>query len=171
MPHGECPQHQVAARDPFECSKIRVASLRRSLETGQGLFKPFPGVALPVMPAVPDEIVGLRHIQPIAQFGVIADPSPEFPQRFLHLSDGHGYRVTRDGNSMPRLTDHLRVVHTTTAALNQYPQRMQRLRSQLKFNPIPKQARSFGIKAERSERNLADRGPHGYSLPLNLTLF
>jgi hypothetical protein len=56
--------------------------------------------------------------------------------------------MPRHGNTVPCFTDHLGVVHAAAAALNQHPQRVQRLWSYFKLNPIPKQARSFGVKAE-----------------------
>src|SRR6266853_2772929 len=93
-PHGEGSEHQVAAGNPFECPEIRAAGLRDLLEAAQGLIKPFPGVALPVVPAVPDQIFRLGHIEPIAEFGMIADPPPVFLECFPDLS----YRY---GNSMP----------------------------------------------------------------------
>src|SRR5580698_6315896 len=99
--HGKGAEHQVAPGNSFECPKIRAAPARRLLETAEGFLKSLARVALPVMPPIPDQIFRLRHIEAIAELGMIADPSSEFFQRFLDLSDRDGYRVARHGNPVP----------------------------------------------------------------------
>ena len=97
---------------------------RNLLEAAQGLVETFTGMALPVMPAVPNQIFRLRHVKAIAEFWMIADPCPVFFQGSLNLSNGHRYGMPRDGDAMPGIADHRLIVDTTTAALNQCPQRV-----------------------------------------------
>ena len=120
--HGKGGQHQMAAGDSLVGAKIRAVPAGGFFKAGQGFLETLAGVALPVVPAVADEIAQLRHIEAIAQLRVIGDPSPEFLKRSLDFSNRYSNGVTGDGNPVPRLTDHRCVPHATTTTLNQNAQ-------------------------------------------------
>src|ERR1700761_1558851 len=115
-PHGKSAQHQVAPRNSLECPEIRAASLCRLLKAAQCLIETLAGMALPVVPAVPDQIFRLWYIQPIAKLGVVADPASEFLKGFFDLSHRYSNRVPRNGNSVPCFTDHGCIVYAAATA-------------------------------------------------------
>ena len=104
-PHPAGAHHHIALGSTFKRARI-VAFARRPLEVTQGFLKPFPGTAIPAVPALADQIVRLGSLEAVAHSRTVTDPGAEFAQDFLHFPDRNRDRVLGYHRAVPRLLNH-----------------------------------------------------------------
>ena len=120
-PHPAGAHHHIALGSTFKRPRI-VAFARRPLEVTQGFLKPFPGTAIPAVPALADQIVRLGGLKAVAHARAVTDPGAEFAQDLLHFPHGNGDRVLGYQVAVPSLLNHSFVIHMPAAVLNQHLQ-------------------------------------------------
>src|SRR5580658_10418397 len=81
-------QQQIAQRYALKGAEIRRILDGRLLEAIQRFLESFARAPGPEVPALFDQIVGMRNIQPVTKLWPVADPQAEFPERLLHFADG-----------------------------------------------------------------------------------
>ena len=158
-PHPARAHHHVAQGGSFERPRV-LAFTPRALEIAQCFLKAFARAAIPAVPALPDQIVGVEGLKAVAHSRAVADPGTEFAQDLLYFP--HCYRdgVLGDRCAVPGLVNHFFVTHMPPSILDQHPEHLKRLRPDVGLHAVAQQTRTRYVHAEGAKRDGFDGESH-----------
>src|SRR5439155_18682301 len=105
----------------------------RLLEALDGAIEALARPPMEEVPASADELVRLRHVDPMSELRTVDDPSSELAEALPDLADRDVHGMARDDGAVPRFFNHLLIADGLAGMSQQHAEREQALRPQPDF--------------------------------------
>ena len=153
-PRAENRECEVRRGEPFEGAEVRRTFADRPLEAVDRVLAADARALMPVVPPLPDEIIGSRYFERVSEFGPMNDPAAVLAEMLADLADGDVHRVPRYVRALPRVGNHRVVADEIAAVLEQHTQRLKHQRSQANLGAVARQSRAGDVEHKRAEDEL-----------------